>query len=431
MRSLLITPKEESGSEGAAFNPKFSNWRRRAKVPALVLNATSLNTGHAWHFTAKWMGEPPALVGEEVDMKLRYRRPNYDQIESPALRDLSLGRAVGASTCVPALFAPVEIKGLYEKRTVRLVDGGVHDNQGIQGLLVEGCNVILCSDASGQMAENANPDGRELQVLLRANDTLMERVRENEYQNLRGRQDQNALNGLFFVHLKKGLDLLPLNWVGCQASKGGPAVADCTDYGIAKDLQAKLAAIRTDLDLFSEVEANALMVSGYLMTEHEFKTRLREWATLNGFDVDAGRSDWEFLKLESLMRTPPHETSEQRKDLALQLDVSSKRFFKSWRLSSLLKLVALGGLISSVTLFSYSLHILWGQQIAFPPFVFGWPLFGKLIVGVLGVALIGAVLFTVVVNLHLLVFDPIFRARGRLTRLLQLQTQAFCKGNRN
>ena len=41
------------------FSPKFDNWRRAAKIPVLVLNATTLNTGHNWQFTATWMGEPP------------------------------------------------------------------------------------------------------------------------------------------------------------------------------------------------------------------------------------------------------------------------------------------------------------------------------------------------------------------------------------
>src|SRR5207244_1826576 len=31
-----------------AFSPKNHNWRRSAKVPILVLNATTLNTGHNW-----------------------------------------------------------------------------------------------------------------------------------------------------------------------------------------------------------------------------------------------------------------------------------------------------------------------------------------------------------------------------------------------
>jgi hypothetical protein len=37
---------------------------------------------------------------------------------------------------VPGLFPPLAIDGLYPDTVVQLVDGGVHDNQGIQGLLL-------------------------------------------------------------------------------------------------------------------------------------------------------------------------------------------------------------------------------------------------------------------------------------------------------
>ena len=38
------------------FNPTEGNAHRKAKVPALVLNATSLNTGHSWCFEVVRMG---------------------------------------------------------------------------------------------------------------------------------------------------------------------------------------------------------------------------------------------------------------------------------------------------------------------------------------------------------------------------------------
>jgi tetratricopeptide (TPR) repeat protein len=63
MPQIAIQPAD--AREGEDFKPKFSNWRRQAKVPVLLLNATSLNSGHSWQFTARWMGEPPGLVGPE------------------------------------------------------------------------------------------------------------------------------------------------------------------------------------------------------------------------------------------------------------------------------------------------------------------------------------------------------------------------------
>jgi hypothetical protein len=42
-----------------------------------VLNATTLNTGHTWQFTASYMGEPPAGLDPTVDANGRLRRVRY------------------------------------------------------------------------------------------------------------------------------------------------------------------------------------------------------------------------------------------------------------------------------------------------------------------------------------------------------------------
>ena len=58
MGDLLITPKGIDGD----FHPRdeaVGNAVRNNKVPVLILNATSLNSGHNWIFTATSMGEVP------------------------------------------------------------------------------------------------------------------------------------------------------------------------------------------------------------------------------------------------------------------------------------------------------------------------------------------------------------------------------------
>ena len=214
MPELLIQPIGESDQQ--SFNPNFSNWRRRAKAPVLLLNSTSLNSGHNWQFTAHWMGEPPGLVGGEIDVNQRYRRVYYQQAPTDDLKKYRLGHAVAASACVPGLFEPLSIDGLFEGRTLRLVDGGAHDNQGVAALLDEGCTLILCSDACGQMGDVPSPSDDPGTVLLRTTSLLQDRVRESEYLDLRTRLDSRALEGLFFVHTKKELGAVPLDWIGCQ-----------------------------------------------------------------------------------------------------------------------------------------------------------------------------------------------------------------------
>ncbi len=73
LNALFIQPKDE----GEQFAPKHDNWRRKAKVPILILNATTLNTGHNWQFTASWMGEPPSSIDTAIDSNYRLRRMYY------------------------------------------------------------------------------------------------------------------------------------------------------------------------------------------------------------------------------------------------------------------------------------------------------------------------------------------------------------------
>lgn len=444
MPELLVRPADHMNS--SPFKPKFSNWRRRAKVPVLLLNTTSLNSGHSWHFTARWMGEPPGSISTEIDVNERYRRLWYEQAPKPEHQNYRLGYAVAASACVPGLFEPLVLEELYPDRTVRLVDGGVHDNQGVGGLLGEGCTLVLCSDASGQMDDQKRPSNSVIGVPLRSNSILMDRVREAEYQDLRGRVDSRALQGLFFIHLKKDLETLPVDWIDSPDPTIPPAQSvSTTPYGVDKELQRKLAAIRTDLDSFTEVETYSLMLSGYLMTEYEFKEldkqhkRDGELGTWGGFDIEAPRGDWPFLKLESLVRQPPDSADAQRVDLGEQLKVGSSLLFKIWQLSPLLRWLSWAGAIAAAVLLLWFIYAYWDTELPFPKVsVGGLTVFIVLLVagiafplinwldpqkaarGYLRKALVALAGF-VLTNIHLSVFDRMFLRRGKLERLLKLK----------
>ena len=102
-------------------------------MPILVLNATTLNTGHNWQFTASWMGEPPTAVGEQVDAADGCAACTT-ATRRPAMRHPRSARRSGHRPACPALFPPVTMQKLYDDVDVELVDGGVHDNQGIASL---------------------------------------------------------------------------------------------------------------------------------------------------------------------------------------------------------------------------------------------------------------------------------------------------------
>ena len=214
MSDLPFVPK---GAD-RQFNPKSHNWTRSAKVPMLVLNATTLNTGHNWQFTGTWMGEAATTIDNRIDSNDYLRRMYYS--EAPGVyrcKGVRLGHAVAASACVPGLFPALKLPKLYERHpVVRLVDGGVHDNQGIAALLDQDCSVILVSDASGQMRSAENPPGGVFGGPARANSVLQARVRLAQYREIDARRRSGALRGLMWVHLREELEPDAIDWIDCR-----------------------------------------------------------------------------------------------------------------------------------------------------------------------------------------------------------------------
>lgn len=271
MRDLRIHPAGRAGAE--PFHPMRHNAQRRAKVPVLLINATVLNDGHSWLFEASTMGERPLADPArcEVDKNFRLCRPDsYDNTATQ--RDLELGLAVAASACVPGVFPPLALSGLYaEGVRVELVDGGVYDNQGVQALLDRRCTRLIVSDASGQMDDLADPAPSIFAVMPRANSILMDRTRDEQLLALLGDHTPPAT----LLHLRHGLPVRRIPWLDAQdnpACQDGPA-PDAPDTpapghavpGVPAAVQDLLSRLRTDLDSFNDVEAYALMLDGYRM----------------------------------------------------------------------------------------------------------------------------------------------------------------------
>ena len=341
MKELKIQPK---GAK-AGFHPQEDNTGRRAKVPVLLLNATCLNTGHNWRFEAVRMGEPPrdSLIASEIDKNMRLRRPpSYDDI-IPKQQNIELGLAVAASACVPGLFTPLAISDLYpEGIRVQLVDGGVHDNQGIQGLIDLECSHFIVSDSSGQMRDEDDPSTQPFSVLGRSNSILMDRVREEEMFRLcqeetpvkispsaknydpkgvveigPGAQDHGApLAGrnenhgapVAFMHLLKGLAGRAVSWIGPDGQPAKPPIKERQpdpspeSFGVACEVQDLLSKIRTDLDSFTDVEAYSLMLDGYQMSGVEFQKikKIQELISTR----DSAPPRYRFLQLAPWMAKP-------------------------------------------------------------------------------------------------------------------------------
>jgi predicted acylesterase/phospholipase RssA/MinD-like ATPase involved in chromosome partitioning or flagellar assembly len=309
MDDLLVKPK---GDE--EFNPKYDNWRRQSKVPILLLNAATVNTGHNWQFAANWMGEPPYLIDEDIDATQQFKRIYYWQAPQD-YRRVRLGVAVGASSCVPALFEPIRLPGLYEGRNVQLVDGGVHDNQGTAGLLEQECSFVIVSDASGQMDGVNDATFGMLDALSRARNILESRVRGSQFRSLMERKRSGLLRQLAFLHLKRDLH--------AEDSESG-----ATTYGVSKKTQGLLAAVRTDLDAFHEQESCALMVSGYRMASSELESMAGALLPARSATSTRGQpaQKWRFLDAESLVNgsAATDDVHALRKNLEVAASVPGK-----------------------------------------------------------------------------------------------------------
>ena len=310
MRDLAVRPADTPTGE------------RNAAVPILIVNATSLNTGHNWRFLSLGMGEDPRLSEEwvAIDKNKRLETSAWEEIP-PHQQTFELGLAVAASACVPGLFHPLAVSDLFryldgaEERSVRveLVDGGVHDNQGVCGLIDARCTKMIVSDASGQMGDRDAPATRVPAAASRSSGIYGDRVREEQLAGLLNYRRPAAL-----VHLKKGL---PARIIPPLRNKDGPAVPPreegAVGYGVEGDVQELLSAVRTDLDAFSEIEAYSLACFGYNQATADVEVDgISELATADG------TGGWSFLAAKPHLAAPSDE-------FRRHLEVAQKRFRKA------------------------------------------------------------------------------------------------------
>lgn len=303
LSALFIEPcrtADPARDPNRPFTPRAENWKLCAKAPILILNATTLNTGHPWQFTASHMGEPEGGINPRIDANARLERVRFSEAPD-GYRQFRLGHAVAASAAVPSLFDPLPLEHLYARPlVVRLADGGVYDNQGIAGLLEQGCTFLIISDASGQTPFVANPAGDRLRVAVGANNTLMGRVRGLHFDVVSAKLATGTLRGAAIVHLMQDIQGGAVNQRGAAGQTTGPSPTLLTRYGVRRDIQEGLARIRTDLDAFSDFEAYALMASGYHAIGRQFDDQPALRRVLGGEETTG---TWKFASVVPYITT--------------------------------------------------------------------------------------------------------------------------------
>jgi len=359
MTDLHIDPK--GIQDFHPFKGKLTNQTRINKVPILVLNSTSLNSGHDWIFTGSGMGEIPPRndIFYDIDKKDRYLYTTYKEIKTRS-KGFPVGAAVAASAGVPGLFPPMAVSNLYLDKTVELVDGGVFDNQGIAGALwmleaSKSCDFFVVSDASGQGEATDNLDTGTLSVLPLMAGILTSRVREEMVNNLIKQSKSNVA----FTHLTRGLyaNKVLVNKKGEVSDidediKHG-VVDSKTAFNVAQNNQLLLSKIRTDLDAFSDYEVYSLEKDAYQMSDK----RLQELK--DNIDKKLERSSaievttkWEFDCLKQRLG------NKDDKALEKQLTIGQHKFFKTFRQNFVLSLVAHIPLIIFFLAVAFGIHYL-------------------------------------------------------------------------
>jgi len=294
LNAIHITPPEavaQNYMKDGVFDVDTYNGANEYKIPVLTINATCLNTGHPWHFTGSWVGEPQRneqyrqeqntnviLQQLRFDGTTQKDRTNLEDWQKQTLRKLTLAHAVAASAAVPGIFPPFPIHDLYKNSNgddivVELSDGGVFDNQGIDALINAGCTNLMVSDACGQLVDERLLGTDAFSVAMRSNDVMMERIRGWNYHDLALRQPSP------FLHLRQE----------ASNSQDFPALPSPVDR--PGGLVYRISGLRTDLDSFSDIEAYSLMYHAYGLA----RDRLGTAAT-------PPCMDWRFLGIRELVR---------------------------------------------------------------------------------------------------------------------------------
>lgn len=239
----------------------------REDLPRLVLNATTLNTGHAWRFDTDGMGELLAKKRRTVDKNDLLQWTTYAELEQMGSeqQDFPYALAVAASAAFPGLFRPLPISGLYDRR-VDLMDGGAQDNQGIQSLLGERppsmaailFDRVIVSDGAAQLADEKTKR-RSFIAVQRVIGIQGDRIREEQL--LAGRSWVEVSGRFDLLDLRRGLPSLDVSASGEVTPAENATQPTANEFTL--DVRERLAQLRTDLDAFGPLETTLLARRGY------------------------------------------------------------------------------------------------------------------------------------------------------------------------
>jgi predicted acylesterase/phospholipase RssA len=260
--------------------------------PRLMVNCTALNTGHPLIFTHDHPTPEPALregaapsirsihhVIRTQDL-LRRREP------VSMARDTPIAKAVAASSCFPGGFTPLKLVvsgqlahwlgGHWYERgrvpyAIRLIDGGVFDNQGTY-CLVGKCQALIVSDASAVLRDEMRPSSWQVfpfgkGVVFRSQDIIYERMRALGERRLEGTYQIGARTDSQVRGRESDQPEADQSLQGCKYLQLRHSFPDIGTPCLSELLMDYVARIRTDLDRFSSIEISILLFHGYSVVD--------------------------------------------------------------------------------------------------------------------------------------------------------------------
>ena len=267
--------------------------------PKVILNTTSLLNGERRSFARE-----PVVGLREL------HRVNRNVIP--------ISRVVGASSGVPGVFPPTVVNG------DQLVDGGVSDNQGTDALIEEftcqdrnqagntqdgRADVLLVSDASGQMEPVHRVRTRAFPVLNRTASILQFQLRKKTIRYLRcwENEDSTSKREFAFVHLLLNLKDRE------RSTPGDEKTQDYRDRSghdgqiprVPTEYIAPLSKIRTDLDQFNFIERECLMYHGYTLIDAQIRKHC--CALKNWIECNSGQGGWPAYRRPPLFCERPED----------------------------------------------------------------------------------------------------------------------------
>ena len=324
-----------------AHTPANTRW------PRLLINCAVLNSGHAAVFT----NDHP-ITGPEWTKKsggglaggLRKATLGRAMAPVPMPNDTALATAVATSSCFPGAFAPLRLLApdyavhvlggswylsAGKVYPLRLVDGGVFDNQGTYALLDAKCRALIISDASAALRQQHKPSTWQIfppgrGVIFRAQDIIYHQVRNLGRKRL---ADIHALSLMAKVTTPSPEDPWLEGYCHIDLSPGGfeqkwEAMGTVTLPCLSEFLTYFVSRIRTDLDKFSDIEISALMFHGYSLTEHLLLHRNRaDWAPLDAEPFHF-RSHEANINLDWTTLSPRHQCYRHDKEFPGQLELA-------------------------------------------------------------------------------------------------------------